>query len=318
MDVLDKIGCIGLVPVVVVENAGDAVKTAEALLAGGVESMEITMRTDAGIEAIQAVKKACPHMLVGAGTVLTVTKATESVEAGAEFIVMPGLNEDIVTWCLERKITVIPGCVTPTEIDRALKHNLNVLKFFPAGEYGGIGTMKALHGPYRSVTFIPTGGVNLDNLSEYASKDFIHALGGSWLCSSADISRGNYEKISRVAGSSIDALLGFEPAHIGINAESEEQAADIAHSFSSAFGFEMINGNGSVFAGPGIEVMKKSGTGAMGHLGVLTNNIKRAVYYLEKRGFDVNWDTAEYKNGRCMSVFLRKEIGGFAIHLLQK
>ncbi len=318
MDTLEKIGRLGLVPVVVVENAGDAVKTADALLTGGVESMEITMRTDAGIEAIRAVKQAYPHMLIGAGTVLTVEKAVESVEAGAEFIVMPGLNEDIVTWCLERKITVIPGCVTPTEIDRALKYNLNVLKFFPAGEYGGVRTMKALHGPYRSVTFIPTGGVNLDNVAEYASKDFIHALGGSWLCSPEDISRGNYERISRVAGSSIDALLGFAPAHIGINAGSEKKASDIARSFSSAFGFEIKIGDGSVFAGPGIEVTKKPGAGSMGHLGIFTNNIKRGVYYLEKRGFGVKRNTEEYKNGRCMSVFLEKEIGGFAVHLIQK
>ncbi|MBN2051041.1 MAG: bifunctional 4-hydroxy-2-oxoglutarate aldolase/2-dehydro-3-deoxy-phosphogluconate aldolase [Spirochaetales bacterium] len=318
MDVLERIGLTGLVPVVVVESAEEAVRTAEALLAGGVGVMEITLRTDAGIEAIRAVKKAVPSMLIGAGTVLTVEKAEEAKAAGAEFIVMPGFNEDIVRWCMERDIPVVPGCVTPTEIDRALKYNLRILKFFPASIYGGLKGMKALNGPYRQISFIPTGGVDLENLADYGSESCIHAVGGSWLCSTKDITAGNFEKITAVAKESVRRFLGFEPAHVGINSSDENAALSLATLFYEAFGFETKPGNTSVFAGPGIEITKTPGPGKNGHLAVRTNNIHRAVFYLQNRGFTVDEDSKKMKNDALIAVYLEQEFCGFAVHLVQK
>lgn len=317
-EVLKKIGKMGLVPVVVIDDAELAVPAAKALMDGGLNVMEITMRTEQGIPSIKKVKAACPDMLVGAGTVLSVEKAQEAVEAGAEFIVAPGFNAEVVEWCAKKDIPITPGCVTPTEIDRALTYGLKVLKFFPASVYGGINGCKALWEPFRMVRFIPTGGVSLENLSDFADKPFIHAIGGGWLCKASDFSARNFDAITRAVKDSIRVLLGFELAHIGLNAQDAAQSLSIAKQFDKAFGFAVKEGNSSNFAGAGIEVNKEKGLGASGHIAVKTNNIERAVYYLEKKGFAVDWSTRKGTEQKTVAVYLKDEIGGFAVHLLQK
>ena len=196
MEALKRVANAGVVPVVVIENAADAVPAARALLAGGVDVMEITFRTDAAAESIRAVAQECPEMLVGAGTVLTLEQCRLAVSLGAKFIVSAGLDEEVVRWCVENHVPVTPGCVTPTEIMAAMKLGIQIIKFFPAGVYGGLSAMKALSGPFGGIRFIPTGGVNAQNLAEYISAPFIHAVGGSWVCPKADISAGNFEKIT--------------------------------------------------------------------------------------------------------------------------
>ena len=196
MDVLKRFSDCGVVPVVVLDNADDAINTANALLAGGVDIMEITLRTLAGLESIRRVSEACPDTLVGAGTVVTLEQCKKAVEAGAKFIVAPGFDKDVVKWCCEKKIPVTPGCVTPTEIMMALSFDVKVIKFFPANVYGGLSAMKALAGPFGDVTFVPTGGVSGSNLHEYISAPFIHAVGGSWLCDRKDISNGKFDAIT--------------------------------------------------------------------------------------------------------------------------
>ncbi len=210
-NIINRLGNIGLVPLVVIEDANKAVSAAKALLAGGIDCMEITLRTTAAMDAIKAVKKAYPKMLIGAGTVLSIDMARQAVDAGCEFLVAPGLNPELVTWCNQQDIPIMPGCVTPTEIEAALKLSLRVLKFFPANVYGGVNGCKALYGPYRMVSFIPTGGINLNNLADYADKQYIHAIGGSWLCTSGDIASENYDAITKSASESIKILLGFDP-----------------------------------------------------------------------------------------------------------
>ena len=196
MDILKRLGNAGVIPVVVIEDAKDAVPTAKAMLSGGVDVMEITFRTAAAPDAIKAVAEQCPDMLVGAGTVITLEQCKKAVECGAKFIVSPGFDEDVVKWCVDNGVAVTPGCVTPTEITAAMKLGLKVVKFFPANVYGGLTAMKSLSGPFGSIKFIPTGGVNAQNLSEYISAPFIHAVGGSWLCAKKDISEGNFDKIT--------------------------------------------------------------------------------------------------------------------------
>jgi 2-dehydro-3-deoxyphosphogluconate aldolase/(4S)-4-hydroxy-2-oxoglutarate aldolase len=196
MDVLGALGKTGLVPVVVVDGARDALLTAQALLEGEIDVMEIAMRTDAALDAIDTVSKECGEICVGAGTVLNVIQAKEAVDAGVRFIVSPGYDEELVDWCIQNGIPVVPGCVTPSEIMAALRQGLNVLKFFPSNIYGGLSAMKALTGPFASIKFIPTGGITNKNLSEYISAPFVYAAGGSWLCSKEDISAGNFEKIT--------------------------------------------------------------------------------------------------------------------------
>ena len=202
MNALERLRNAGVVPVVVLERAEDAVPAARAMLAGGVDVMEITFRTAAAAEAIRNVAAECPEMLVGAGTVLTVEQCEKAVALGAKFIVSPGFDAEIVDWCVERGVAVAPGCVTPTEIMAALKRGLSVVKFFPAGIYGGLKTMKALAAPFGQVKFIPTGGVSADNLAEYAAAPFVHAVGGSWLCPKADVAAGNFARIAELCAQS--------------------------------------------------------------------------------------------------------------------
>jgi len=206
MGLREEIYKTGIVPVVVLEDAKNAVPTAEALLAGGVNFMEITFRTAAAADSIKAVADNCPDMIVGAGTVITMEQCKIAITYGAKFIVSPGFDENIVSYCIDRGITVLPGCVTPTEIMAAIRKGLDIVKFFPANVYGGLNAMKALNGPFGGVKFIPTGGVSADNLAEFAKAPFIHAVGGSWICAKADINAGNFEKITKLSKQATDII----------------------------------------------------------------------------------------------------------------
>lgn len=318
MDIMKQFAASGIVPVVVLENAEDAVPTAKALLAGGITTMEITFRTAAAADSIKAVAENVPEMLVGAGTVLNLEQAKLAVAQGAKFIVAPGYDEETVAWCVENNIAVTPGCVTPTEIMMALKHGLKVVKFFPANVYGGLKAIKSLAGPFVGVKFIPTGGVNNDNIAEFAASPFIHAIGGSWICPKADIAAHNFDKITQLCKEARRALLGFEVAHVGINAGDADTSMGVAEAFEAAFDFGVKPGNSSNFAGTGVEVMKIPFLGEKGHLAVRTNKIDCAIPELEKRGFALDMDTLKCKGERINSVYLKDEIGGFAVHLLQK
>lgn len=318
MDYTERLGNNAVVPVVVIDDAKDAVVTAKALLAGGIDVMEVTLRTAAALEAMRRVSAEVPEMLVGAGTVITLENCKAAVEAGANFIVAPGFNEEVVAWCVENGITVTPGCVTPTEIMSAMKYDLKVLKFFPANVYGGLTAMKSLSGPFGGIKFIPTGGVNGQNIGEFSAAPFTHTVGGSWVCTKKDITEGNFEKISGLCREAVAGSLGFEIAHVGINMECCDCAKSVAAQFESAFGFATKDGNSSVFAGSGIEVMKSVYLGKNGHIAVKTNNIKRAMTFLEKRGFEADMSTAKSKGDKLVAVYLKDEMGGFAVHLLQK
>lgn len=318
MEIIDRLSNAGVVPVVVIENAADAVPTAKALLAGGVDVMEITFRTAAAKDSIAAVAKECPSMVVGAGTVLNLQQCKAAVEAGAKFIVSPGYCDEVVAWCVENKVAVTPGCVTPTEIMQAIARGLKVVKFFPANVYGGLTAMKSLSGPFGGIKFIPTGGVNAKNLGEYIEAPFIHAVGGSWMCTKADISAHNFDKITTLCKEARRIALGFEVAHIGVNTVDDQASMGVCEQLNAAFGFETKTGNSSNFASSAVEVMKSKYLGKMGHIAVKTNSIPRAAAELTKAGFELDDSTAKYKGDKLTAVYLKNEIGGFAIHLLQK
>ena len=207
MTVLEICRSSVVVPVVVLDRVEDAVPTAKALLAGGITTMEITFRTAAAPEAIAAVAKDCPDMLVVAGTIVNLGQCKLAVEKGAKFIVSPGFDHEVVSFCVENSIAVVPGCVTPTEIMAAMKLGLTVVKFFPANVYGGLSAMKNLSAPFGSMKFLPTGGVNTANIKEYFTAPFIHAVGGSWICPKAEIAQGNFEKITALCKEARAAAL---------------------------------------------------------------------------------------------------------------
>lgn len=317
MDVLKRLAQSGVVPVVVLEDAKDAVPTAKAMLAGGIDVMEITFRTAAAADSIKAVAQECPDMVVGAGTVVNLEQCKLAVECGAKFIVSPGYDEETVAWCCDNGIPVTPGCVTPTEIMMALKHGLKVLKFFPANVYGGLSAIKSLAGPFGGVKFIPTGGVNAQNLAEFISSPYIHAVGGSWICPKADIAAGNFDKITALCKEARKTLLGFEVAHIGINTPDADTAMDVCKAFNDAFDFNVKQGNSSNFASTGVEVMKTMFKGANGHIAIRTNKMIPAIAEMERRGYELDMDSVKDKDN-IKAVYFKNEIGGFAVHLLQK
>lgn len=209
MQLKDKLGACGVIPVVVIDSSDEAVDTARALLSGGVNVMEVTFRTAAARDSIARVSSEVPEMTVGAGTVLNVSQCETALEAGAKFIVSPGFNRETVEYCVSQDITVVPGCVTPTEIMQALELGVDVVKFFPAAAYGGLDGMKALHSALKQASFVPTGGVGPANLAEYIAAPFIHAVGGSWLCKQKDIAAHDFAHITSLcseARSIIDAV----------------------------------------------------------------------------------------------------------------
>jgi len=318
MDVLKQIGICGILPVVVLDRTKDAIPTAKALLAGGVDVIEITLRTDAGLDSIRKVAGGCPDVLVGAGTVITLDQCKAAVDAGAKFIVSPGFDSKVVEWCLANNIAVTPGCVTPTEITQALSLGINIIKFFPANVYGGLSAMKSLAAPFKGVKFIPTGGVSGSNMAEYILAPFVHAVGGSWICAQSDIAAGNFDKITSLSKDAIQTALGFEWGHIGINNDSPETSMDICNFFDKAFGTGIKTGELSNFASPAIEVLKFNFLGDHGHIAIKTNCIHRAMSLLEKRAFSFDMSTAKYKDEKLIAVYLTEHHGGFAIHLLQK
>lgn len=316
--VLKKIGELGIVPVVKINDAKDAVPLGKALIDGGLPVAEITFRTAAAEQAIKNLTAELPEILVGAGTVLNVDQVKKAVNAGAKFIVSPGFNPEVVKYCVDNDIPITPGVSNPTDIEMALGFGLEVVKFFPAEAFGGLAALKAISAPYGMMKFIPTGGINAQNVNEYLSFNKVLACGGSWMVKDDLIANGEFEKITALTREAVNTMLGFEMAHIGINAENAESALSIAKTYSNMFAFPLKEGNSSNFAGTGIEVNKSKGLGTNGHIAIRTNNINRAIAYLERNGFEVDMSTAREKNGAMIAVYLKEEVGGFAIHLLQK
>lgn len=194
-EVLKRFEEIGIIPVVVIEDAKDAIPLGKALTEGGLPCAEVTFRTKAAAEAIRLMTQEFPDMLVGAGTVLTTQQVDEAVEAGASFIVSPGINPRVVDYCVKKNIPITPGTCNPSNVETALEFGLDVVKFFPAEQAGGLSYIKAIAAPYTGVRFMPTGGINAKNVREYLAYDRIIACGGSWMVKGDLIKAGDFEKI---------------------------------------------------------------------------------------------------------------------------
>lgn len=204
--VTEKISTLGVVPVVVLEDAKDAAPLAKALVEGGLPCAEVTFRTDAAEESIKIMTSEYPDMFVGAGTVLTIEQVDRAVAAGAKFIVSPGFDPEIVDYCLSKEIPIFPGCITPSEVAQAVKRGLKVVKFFPAEQFGGVATIKAMAAPYVGLKFMPTGGVSAKNLESYLSCDKIVACGGSWMVKGDMIKAGEFDKIEAMTKEAVEIV----------------------------------------------------------------------------------------------------------------
>ena len=202
-ELLQRVEEMGVVPVVVLNDAKDAAPLAKALCEGGLPCAEVTFRTEAAEESIRIMATEFPEMLIGAGTVLTTEQVDRAVAAGAKFIVSPGFDPEIVDYCLEKGILVLPGCITPSEVAQAVKRELSVVKFFPAEQFGGIATIKALAAPYTNVRFMPTGGISAKNLADYLGFKKIVACGGSWMVKGDLVAAGEFDKIKEMTAEAV-------------------------------------------------------------------------------------------------------------------
>jgi 2-dehydro-3-deoxyphosphogluconate aldolase/(4S)-4-hydroxy-2-oxoglutarate aldolase len=314
--VLSRLGTLGLVPVIKIDDARKAVGLANAISEGGLPCAEITFRTAAAGEAISAIAKARPDMLVGAGTVINVEYAKRAVDSGAKFIMSPGFNPSVVDWCLEHEVPIIPGVNNASGIEVGLEKGLEVFKFFPAEASGGTAMIDALAGPFPHISFIPTGGIDAKNLPDYIRKANVLAVGGSWMVKSDMIESENWDAITALCREAMVALHGFSFAHVGINQANETEAAATANLFAH-FGFAPKQGNSSIFNDTIIEVMKSPMLGKNGHIGFKCWNIERALAFLEQFGFRGVEETAKRESGRLTVIYLDHEIGGFAVHLVR-
>ncbi len=320
MDMLKQLSLAGLVPVIKVKNAEDAVPLCRALKNGGLPVAEITFRTDAAEEAIRLVHEALPEVLLGAGTVLTCEQADRAWNAGAGYIVAPGLNPVVVKHCMEKGYPVLPGCANPSDIELALSLGLTTVKFFPSEALGGLKMIKAMSAPYGNVRFVPTGGITEKNLPEYLAFPKIAACGGSWMVPEDAIAAKDWDKIEKLAREAVQVMLGFEVKHIGVNLENAETAAAEGEKLARLLGWKIQKeSEKGLFVGESFEMLKSPIRGTHGHIAVATSNVERARWHMEQRGFTFDDSTATFTaDGRMKFIYLNEEFGGFAIHLLLK
>ncbi|MDR2632192.1 MAG: bifunctional 4-hydroxy-2-oxoglutarate aldolase/2-dehydro-3-deoxy-phosphogluconate aldolase [Treponema sp.] len=315
--VFEELGNIGIVPVITIDDEAQAVPLAQALMAGGIPCAEITFRTAQAAEAIRRIKAAVPGILVGAGTVLSIAQADKAIRAGAQFIVSPGFNPQVVSHCAERGIPISPGCTSPSDLERAVEFGLEVVKFFPAEASGGLDYIKAVAAPFPGLKFMPTGGIHGGNLAAYLAYEKILACGGSWMAGADSIRQGDFPGITARCKEALHQALGFSVVHWGINTENPGEASQAAQRFSTLFGFSCKESQGSIFAGPALEVMKARGWGTHGHIALGTHSVPRAIAYLERQGIRFKQDSIQRDaTGAIRLIYLEEVIAGFALHLV--
>ncbi len=319
VNALNEIEKTGILPVINIPHEDFSVPVAKALRNGGINSIEVTLRSPDSICSISRIKSEFPDMTVGAGTVLSLGSVDEVLDAGADFIVSPGYDDEVVDYCIDKNVPIIPGCVMASEIQKAVKRGLKTLKFFPSELNGGIDAIKLLSGPFPEVRFIPTGGITFKNLGGYLSNCKILACGGSFLATAEQIKNRDYTGITAACKKALDISLGFELAHVGINCGTENVAVSVAESVSDIFRLTSRYMNGSVFAGDAVEAVKTEGWGEKGHIGFFTNSITRAVAYFESKGIVINEKSIKRgKSGEITCVYLKDDIGGFAFHVVNR
>ncbi|MBR6053415.1 MAG: bifunctional 4-hydroxy-2-oxoglutarate aldolase/2-dehydro-3-deoxy-phosphogluconate aldolase [Clostridia bacterium] len=314
-----KVYELGVIPVIKISDPDDAIPLAKALIDGGLPAAEITFRTSCAAEAIKKITDAFPEMLVLAGTVLNAAQVDAAVAAGAKMIVSPGLNPKTVSYCKSKNVPIIPGTANPSDIEQAIELGLDTVKFFPAEAVGGLKMLKAMSAPYGAMKFMPTGGINAENLLTYLQFDKILCCGGSFMVKDDLIRDKKWDEITELTRGAVRAMLGFEFAHVGINAENKEEALRAAKLLETMFGLPIRETSKSYFAGVPFEVMTAKGPGKNGHIGIKTNFVDRAMAYFKRQGFAIDESSITYAdNGKPKFFYFKDEILGFAFHVVQK
>ena len=242
-----------------------------------------------------------------------------AMAAGACFIVAPGYDPNVTRHVIDRGGVMVPGTATAGEMQQAMNQGCEMLKFFPAEANGGVSMLKNIGAALKSAKWMCTGGVNAKNVNDYLGYEQIAAVGGTWMCKSDLIQGEKWDEITAICKEAVKTMLGFQLAHIGVNCADEGEAERTAKALCALFGLEYKAGNSSIFAGKAVECMKKPGRGANGHIAIATNNVDRAVYHLGRQGVEFIEDSrvADAK-GKTKAIYIKDELSGFAIHLVQK
>lgn len=317
-DIFEQIGEYGIVPLVTLDDPNDAVPLARALVDGGIPVAEVTFRTAAGGEAIKRMAKEVPEIIVGAGTVHDIEHAKETLDNGGKFVITPGFNAKVVDWCVKNNMPVCPGTVVPSDIEEAMNFGLKVLKFFPAAAYGGVNTLKALQGPFGNIKFVPTGGVDFNNFTDYLSLSNVAAVGGSFIPPSSLVKAKDWASITKLCQQINNKLYDFKVGHVGINAETEDNAGSIYNRLNEMFDVDRKDTPIAIFGGNLVEIMKVPFVGTHGHICVDTRDLKRAMAMLKRKGVEFDEKNFIYDaNGKLLTAYLKEEVGGFALHIRQ-
>jgi len=314
--ILEQLNLIGIIPVVVIDEAINSEPLAQALYEGGLPTMEITFRTKAATDAISIVAKRYPDIVLGAGTVIQVDQVKTAMDCGAKFIVSPGLHRKVIEYCLSNEIIIIPGILTPTEIGEALNLGIEVMKFFPAEASGGIEYLKAISAPYKNVKFIPTGGLDESNILQYLKLPQVFACGGSWMVKADLIKNKRFEDIKNLTSSALSKMFGFRLLNIGISDKESKRVTQAALFLSKIINLQINDDDSLPLISNQFELIKSISNSKRKNISIGTYFLDRAVHYLLSRGL-LKKEFITKVNDRISIIHLNVNNDDYAIQLLQ-
>lgn len=313
---ISEISDIGILPSVHLDDAAHAVPLAQALHTSYIDALLLTGEN--ACAGIRAVRDAMDDILIGAGNIVGLEQAQQAVQAGAQWIVTPGLQETVVRWCMEQQITVVPGVSSASEIEQAIACGLDCVHLFPAQAAGGVQTLQAYAKAYPQMHFLVSDGMGVQDMHAYLSQPNVLAVIREDILSTDTLERADWAQAEQKAESAVKQLLGFELIHVGVNQESCEQALETAQTLCTLFHFTYYKKPKSHFAGRGFEILNTVGRGRNGHIGIYTPYPEKAMRYLGKKGVRFVEDsiTRNKKTNAINFVYLDLEIAGFGVHLI--
>ena len=292
-DLIKKISLYGIVPVIQIENLEDAVPLAKALCQGGLPVAEVTFRTPCAAEAIKLMKQAYPDMLIGAGTVLNPAQVDQAIAAGSEFIVSPGFNPTTVQYCLDKNIPIIPGTSTPSDMEKAIEMGLDFVKFFPTEANGGLPAIKAMSAPYNQLKFMPTGGINLNNLHDYLAFNKIIACGGSWMVTPNLLNNKDFETIEEYTRQAVQHMLDIRLDNVELSSNNELQ---------TKLSKNILN---QVLGEKNQQIIVSHDKSIQTTLVLTTSRVDRLIHFLTQKGLEFDHSSIiTNKEGKIVSIDL--------------
>lgn len=317
-NILNDIENIGMIPVISIDKKQRALPLADALSKGGLPLMEVMFRTDDAASSIAIIAQNRPEFIIGAGTITSEEQVKQAIDSGAKFLVSPGFNPKIIACANKYNIPIIPGCISPTEVEMAIDLGCYIIKFFPAVQNGGLAAMKLLSGPYPKIKFIPTGDLTKELSTEYLSFHKVAATGGDYMLSYDDLYNENYDKITSDVEQTILSYLNFHIAHVGMNEQSKERAFTLAQKLSLTLKLQTTVHSKSTFSGSLFEIMHNNFYHEKGHIAIGTKDATRAYHYLKRCNVEFFEETVSYDaNSRVIAAYMKENFSGFALHLLQ-